>query len=66
MVILAIASGYIGSNTFVYRTTNGGVNWSQVFTQNNGFINAVWLTTATSGFMQGDAGRWKMVIMENY
>jgi hypothetical protein len=59
---VALTAGYVGSNTFVYKTTNGGINWVQVFTQANGFINAVWMTSASNGFMQGDpvGGRWSL------
>jgi photosystem II stability/assembly factor-like uncharacterized protein len=59
----AITAGYIGSNTFVYRTSNGGLNWSQVFTETGGFINAIYLSTNSgSGFMYGDpvGGRWSL------
>ncbi|MCX7877937.1 MAG: hypothetical protein N2510_04755 [Ignavibacteria bacterium] len=57
-----LVAGYQGTSTFVYRTSNGGANWIQVFTQSNGFINAVWLFNTTSGFMTGDAvgGRWQL------
>jgi len=58
----AITAGYTGTNTFVYRTTNAGSSWTQVFTQANGFIDAVWMTTTTSGFMVGDpvGARWSL------
>jgi photosystem II stability/assembly factor-like uncharacterized protein len=48
--------------TFVYRTTNGGTTWTQVFTQAGGFIDAMWMTSATDGFMYGDpvASRWSL------
>ena len=62
---IAITAGYTGANTFVYRTTNRGINWTQVFTQANGFINAVWMTSMTNGFMQGDPVGSAMVIVEN-
>lgn len=50
------------ANTFVYRTTNGGANWTQVFTETGGFINAIWMTSNTNGFMTGDpvSGRWSL------
>lgn len=58
----ALTAGYEGVNTYVYRTTNAGANWVQVFTEANGFINAVWMISNTNGFMQGDpAGtRWSL------
>jgi photosystem II stability/assembly factor-like uncharacterized protein len=36
------------SATFIYRTTNGGTNWTQVFTQTGGFIDAIWMTNAST------------------
>ena len=52
----------ISSVTYVYKTTNGGLSWIQVFSQSGGFINAVQLTSANDGFMVGDPvmGRWSM------
>ncbi|MBE2217805.1 MAG: T9SS type A sorting domain-containing protein [Ignavibacteria bacterium] len=48
--------------TNVYRTSNGGANWSLVFTQAGGFMDAIWMTSATNGFMMGDpvGGRWSL------
>jgi len=62
---IAIVSGYIsGSDTWVWRTTNGGDNWTQVFTQATGFINAVVMLegSTNNGFMMGDpvASRWSL------
>lgn len=61
----ALTAGNIGSTTYVYRTTNGGLNWVQVFSQSNGFINAVTmkgLNDTANGFMQGNpvGGRWSL------
>ena len=58
----ALTAGLSGSNTFAYRTSNGGMNWVQVFTQNGGSINAIWFKTATTGFMAGNpvGGRWSL------
>lgn len=62
---VALTAGYIGVNTFVYRTSNSGASWTQVFTQSNGFINALHYNnffTAADGFMMGDpvGGRWSI------
>lgn len=57
----ALTAGYSGSNTWVWRTTNSGANWTQVFTE-VGFINAICMFSATNGFMTGDpaGGRWSL------
>jgi hypothetical protein len=60
---IAITAGYLGSNTFVYRTSNAGANWIQVFTETGGFIDAVYLYSyGGGGFMYGDpvGGRWSL------
>ncbi|RPI19001.1 MAG: hypothetical protein EHM58_03035 [Ignavibacteriae bacterium] len=64
-ILTAIVAGYSGTTTFAYRTSNGGSNWTQVFTQANGFIDGVWMTSALNGFMVGDpvpaaGGRWSL------
>lgn len=48
--------------TFIYRTTNGGALWTQVFTQAGGFIDAMMYTSATNGFAYGDpvGSRWSL------
>jgi photosystem II stability/assembly factor-like uncharacterized protein len=58
----AITAGYQGSNTWVWKTTNGGTNWVQVFTQTGGFIDAVWMFSNSEGIMVGDpvGGRWSI------
>jgi photosystem II stability/assembly factor-like uncharacterized protein len=56
---LAVVVGYVGSITYMYRTTNGGANWTQVLTE-TGFYDAVCMVNATTGFMAGDPvnNRW--------
>jgi photosystem II stability/assembly factor-like uncharacterized protein len=51
-----------GGATFAYRTINGGSNWTQVFTQSPGFIDAICMTSASTGFMVGDPvnSRWSL------
>jgi len=48
--------------TFIYRTTNGGVNWTQVFTQDAGFINGIQFINANTGYAMGDpvGARWSL------
>lgn len=60
--LTALVTGSSANATFVYRTTNGGANWIQVFTQNGGFIDAIWMGNSQAGFMYGDpvGGRWSL------
>lgn len=57
----ALVSGS-AANTFVYKTTDGGANWTQVFTQTGGFIDVIaQVQSASQGiFLLGDpvGGRW--------
>lgn len=58
----ALTAGYIGSITYVYKTSNGGNNWTQAFTQNNGFINGICKLSNGNIFMEGDpvVNRWSL------
>ncbi len=58
----ALTAGYIGTTTYVYKTSNSGANWNLVFTQPNGFINGIWFNGNLNGFMTGDpvGGRWSL------
>jgi len=42
------------STTQIYRTTDGGVNWNIVFTQNPGFINSIHMFDETNGIAVGN------------
>jgi photosystem II stability/assembly factor-like uncharacterized protein len=55
----AVTSGQIASNTFVFKTTNKGADWIQVFYQPNGYINAI---SQDARFMSGNPveGRWSI------
>jgi photosystem II stability/assembly factor-like uncharacterized protein len=57
-----LVSGNIGTNTFVYQSTNSGLNWTQIFTQPNGHINAVWINNLGKALLLGDPvdGRWSI------
>ncbi len=61
-VSTALTAGYIGTTTYVYRTSNSGANWNLVFSQPNGFINGIWFNGPLNGFMTGDpvGGRWSL------
>jgi photosystem II stability/assembly factor-like uncharacterized protein len=60
--LTALVTGSSSTATFVYRTSNGGANWIQVFTQSGGFIDAILMGNAQAGFMVGDpvGGRWSL------
>ncbi|MBM2840923.1 MAG: C-terminal target protein [Bacteroidetes bacterium] len=51
--------------TFIYRTTDGGANWTQVYTDasTNAFIDVIKMFNATNGIALGDpvGGRWVIV-----
>ncbi|MBZ0203975.1 MAG: T9SS type A sorting domain-containing protein [Ignavibacteria bacterium] len=59
---VVLTAGNIGTNTYVYRTSSGGSNWSQVFVQSNGRINAMNFRNVLTGIICGNpvAGRWSM------
>jgi hypothetical protein len=59
---IAFVAGHLNANTWVWKTTNGGNNWIQVFSQPNGRINAVWMRNYLHGFIQGNpvGGRWSI------
>jgi photosystem II stability/assembly factor-like uncharacterized protein len=48
--------------TYIYKTTNGGTNWTQVFYQAGGFGDAFYFQNSTTGFFCGDAvgGRFSL------
>jgi len=59
----ALVTGYLGTtDTWVWKTTNSGNNWTEVFHQTNGFIDAMWMASFTNGYMVGDpvGGRWSL------
>jgi photosystem II stability/assembly factor-like uncharacterized protein len=60
----ALVAGYLGSDTWVWRTSNSGANWVQVFSQPGGFINGIVMRNSLPlhGLMQGDpvGGRWSL------
>lgn len=52
-----------GTTAYVYKTTDGGSTWTQVFSQLNGYINAISNTGWTNSFiMIGNpvGGRWSI------
>ena len=52
------------TTTFIYKTTNGGSTWTQVYSQAGGFINAIHMVSATTGYAQGDpvGGKWTVLM----
>jgi hypothetical protein len=60
--LTAFVAGNIGTTGYIYKTTNGGINWTQQFSQSNGRINAIWMRNASTGFVEGNpaGGRWSL------
>ena len=51
------------SSTFIFRTINGGITWTQVYTQSGGFIDAIKMYNASNGIALGDpvGGKWTIL-----
>jgi photosystem II stability/assembly factor-like uncharacterized protein len=60
--MIAVTAGYNSSGGVAYRTSNGGLNWTLVFSQTGGSINAVYVSTGVRSFMVGNpvGGRWSL------
>lgn len=57
----AYTSGITGGTAYIYRTTNFGSNWQQIFSLPNGKINGIYFN-GNSGIIIGDpiGGRWSI------
>jgi photosystem II stability/assembly factor-like uncharacterized protein len=51
------------SITYLYRTTNGGLDWDLVYSQNGGFINDIHMIDQLNGIAYGDpvGGKWTVI-----
>ncbi len=58
----ALVGGIVGSTAFIWRTSNLGSNWVQVFSQPGGFVNSILFKNANTGFMVGNpaGSRWSL------
>jgi len=59
----ALVTGSNATASYIYKTTDGGLTWTTVFTQTGGFIDGIVMKDATNGIMYGDpvpaaGGRW--------
>jgi len=54
----------ITTNTFIYKTTNSGNNWVQVYSQTGGFIHGINMISSANGFAFGDpiANTWRILV----
>jgi photosystem II stability/assembly factor-like uncharacterized protein len=56
------ATGTDSSSSYIYMTTNDGLNWNKVLTVTgqDARINGIWFRDTTTGFAEGEpvAGRW--------
>lgn len=50
------------SATFIYRTSDGGSTWTQVFTQSGGFLDGIVMFDSANGLVYGDpvGGNWEL------
>lgn len=50
------------TKTYVFRTSDGGQNWSQVFSQDSGFVNGIYMFDNLKGVLYGNpvGGRWSV------
>ncbi len=63
----AIVTASGTTTAYVYRTTNGGSNWTTVLTQTGGFFDDVQFKDANNGMLYGDpvGGRWTIFRTSN-
>ncbi len=54
------ATWVVNVTTYIYRTSNGGSSWQQVFSQNDGFIDGIHMFDESVGLAIGDpvGGKW--------
>ena len=57
-----LITGSSSSITKVWKTTDGGISWSEVFSQASGFVNSIIMVNENTGYMMGDpvGGRWSL------
>ncbi|MFI5211240.1 MAG: T9SS type A sorting domain-containing protein [Ignavibacteria bacterium] len=58
---IVLVSGYTGNgfnrgfdSAYVFKTINGGSSWSNVFSQDGGFVNGIWMKNSNEGIFIGD------------
>ncbi|MBN1632888.1 MAG: hypothetical protein JW917_01835, partial [Ignavibacteria bacterium] len=59
---IALATASPTAGDYVYRTSNGGANWTEVFNLAGGFGNGLWMTDANTAYHVGDpvGGNWML------
>ena len=57
-----LVAGYSGTNTIIYRTSNGGSAWTAVYGPVAGFVDDLWMTDANTAYYIGDpvGGNWDL------
>ena len=63
----ALCSSNSSTVTFIYRTTNQGLNWSVVYQQTGGRIRCIYMLDTVNGYILGDpvGGRWTILKTSN-
>ena len=59
----AFVSTSPGTSTFIYRTTNAGSTWTNVYSLTGGFIDGIKMIDASNGIAVGDpvGGKWTVL-----
>jgi photosystem II stability/assembly factor-like uncharacterized protein len=61
--LTAICGAYGDGLTAIFKTTSGGMNWFQVFSQTGGFIDDIRMVNSLTGYAYGDPvnGKWTLL-----
>jgi photosystem II stability/assembly factor-like uncharacterized protein len=65
--LIAMVAHYTSAATSIFRTTNAGASWQEVFNQPGGFIDALIMLDRNIGFALGDPvnGKWTILKTTN-
>lgn len=55
------------TSTYIFRTTNTGINWTPIFIQNGGFLKDIKMVNALTGYAYGNPvnNRWTLIKTTN-
>ena len=61
---IALVATTPSTTTYIFRTTNAGASWTQAYSLDGGFINAIWMINPAIGFAVGDPVGGKFVVVK--